>query len=221
MKFYKNFIRTFKDLPNHHSLLIHSLVGCNFRCVGCHNYNELIENKDNQDYFIETDILNHLKLNGYLFDSIIFSGGEFLLEDIFSVSKFLGDIREIFNGTIIINTNGAFPNKINHLLNEKLIDGFHIDMKLPYHLLDIEEDKEIYQLILGVTPTQEYIAKLLSSIELIIKNNSQYSQVRTVKYPMLSQEYFTEIEKYINKLCKKYNSNVPYLLNDYFVIPPN
>lgn len=221
MRFYKNFIRSFRDLPNYHSLLIHSLAGCNFKCIGCHNYKELIENKDNQDYFEESDILAQLKLNGYLFDSIIFSGGEFLLEDLDSISQLLGDIRKIFDGIIIINTNGAFPNKIAHLLNEQLVDGFHIDMKLPYHLLVVEEDKDIYQTILGIIPTQDFIEKLLLSIKFTIKNNSPYSQVRTVKYPMLSQEYFTEIEKYISKLRRKYNSNVPYRLNDHFVMDSN
>lgn len=221
MRFYKNFIRSFRDLPNHHSLLIHSLAGCNFKCIGCHNYKELIENKDTQDYFEDSDIIDQLKLNGYLFDAIIFSGGEFLLEDLDSISQLLRDVRRFFNGIIIINTNGAFPNKIAHYLNEQLVDGFHIDMKLPYHLLSVEEDKDIYQTILGIKPTQDFIEKLLLSIEFTIKNNSPYSQVRTVKYPMLSQEYFTEIEKYISKLRRKYSSNVPYRLNDYLVMDSN
>jgi len=217
MKFYKKLIRTFNDLPNHTTLLIHSLAGCNLHCYGCHNYEEIVAKKQH-DFFTSENIIEHLKLNGYLFDAVLFSGGEFLIEEINTVSSFLTKIRNIFEGKIVINTNGSFPEKIIILHEQQLVDGFHIDMKLPYHLLNIVDDQEIFKSVIGIKPTQEFIDKLLQSIELVIKYNSPLSQVRTVKYPILDNSFFVEIERFIISLNQKYNSHVPYQLNDFYNI---
>ncbi|OEG00345.1 radical SAM protein [Vulcanibacillus modesticaldus] len=216
MKFYKNLIRTFNDLPEYTSVLIHSLVGCNFYCYGCHNYGEIVAKK-HSEFFTSEDIIEQIKLNGFLFNAIIFSGGEFLIEDFNSITKLLKELRVIFDGKIIINTNGSFPDKIKYLLEFQLVDGFHIDMKLPYHALDINKDQEIYKSIIGFKPSQRLINNMLSSIELIIENNSPISQVRTVKYPILDQDFFSEIESYIVQLNKKFNSNVTYKLNEFLI----
>ncbi|GBF11202.1 4Fe-4S cluster-binding domain-containing protein [Tepidibacillus sp. HK-1] len=217
MKFYKQVMRTFVDLPSHHSLLIHSLVGCNMHCFGCHNYDEIVAKK-HEEFFTEEDMIQQIQLNGYFFDAIIFSGGEFLLEKIEPIINFLNRIRSIFHGLIIINTNGTFPDKMRTLINQKLVDGFHIDMKLPYHLLDINEDKEIFQAIMGIEPTQHFLEKLLTSIEIVIQQNSPYSQIRTVKYPILSDEFFEEIEYYIKTLNQNYHTQVEYRINEFLDI---
>ncbi len=215
MKFYKKLIRVFDDLPNHTSLLVHSLVGCNLKCLGCHNYEDLIENKDIQESITPDELIQHIKMNGFLFDAIIFSGGEFLLEKLDDISNLLIKIRDIFDGKIIVNSNGSFPEKIKFLLDNKLVDGIHLDMKLPYHLLNTKQDAEIYNQIIGLNPSDNLIHKFLQSTEFVIENGSKYSQIRTVKYPLLSEEFFVETQKYINELNLKHHKNVPYFLNDF------
>ena len=217
MKFYKNLIRTFNDLPNHTTLLVHSLAGCNLHCYGCHNYDEIIAKK-HDDFLTSENIIEHIQLNGYLFDALLFSGGEFLIEDIDSVSSFLKEIGTVFDGKIVINTNGSFPEKIKFLHEQQLVDGFHIDMKLPYQILSTDDDQDIFKSIIGVKPTQEFIDRLLRSIELVIQYNSSLSQVRTVKYPILDEPFFSEIEGYILSLNQKYRSHVPYQLNAFYDI---
>lgn len=214
MKFYKKLIRVFNDLPDHTTLLIHSLAGCPMKCMGCHNYDEIIANTP-KDYYTSKDIINHIEQNGFLFDAVMFSGGEFLLEGIDKISDLLLEIRSVFDGKIIVNTNGMFPDKVDFLLRNSLVDGIHVDMKLPYHVLDIKEDKEIYQTILGITPTKQLIDNLLNTIELVIKSDTILSQVRTVKYPLLSQEFFDETKRYVEELKQKYNSIVPYFQNEF------
>jgi len=221
MKFHKNLIRSFKDLPGYHSLLIHSLIGCNFHCFGCHNYEELVLKKEINPYYSPDDIINHLEQNGYFFDAIIFSGGEFLLNHANDLMKFLNKVRSVFKGIIIINTNGSFPEKMKQLLDNKLVDGFHIDMKLPFHLLDIKTDEEIYKSILGIKPTKEIVDQLLTSINLVVKHNSIYSQVRTVNYPILSNEFFIEIKKFVKNLNKAYGSAIPYHINEFMNVNEN
>ncbi len=217
MKFYKNIIRTFNDLPNHSSLLIHSLIGCNLKCFGCHNYSEIVAKK-HPNYYTEAEILKQIAQNGFMFDAVIFSGGEFLIEDLKSLERFLNNLRELFSGHIIINTNGTYPEKIEYLLNHKLVSGFHIDMKLPYHLLDPIKDQDIYQAILGVRLNKRLQEKILTSIEIVVKDNSPYSQIRTVKYPLLTNEFFRETQEYLYHLNLSYHSQVPYHLNDFTYI---
>ena len=221
MKFYTQFIRSFRDLPGYHSLLIHSLVGCNFSCFSCHNYEELVLKKDLQQFYSPEDIVSHLKQNGYFFDALIFSGGEFLLENSDEIIAFLSEVKSVFKGVIIINTNGSFPEKIKLLIGSNLVDGFHVDLKLPYHLLDIKDDLDIYKRVLGINPTESFIEKLISSIEIVIQHNSPYSKIRTVKYPILSDEFFIENQKFIAKLNQKYNSNVVYTVNEFLDINEN
>lgn len=215
IKFYKNIIRSYIDLSDHISMLIHSISsGCNLKCFECFNYNDLIKNPPSE-YYTEEDIYNIIKRQGFMFDAIILSGGEFLLENIENIIEFLNNIRYIYDGKIVIYTNGTNPEKVKTLLNKKLVDGFHVDMKLPFHLLDIEQDKEIFYKILGIQPSKKIIDKMLKTIEIVIKDNSPYSQIRTVRYPILTDDFFNEIKLYIDDLKRKYNSQIQYKLNDF------
>ena len=67
--------------------------------------------------------------------------------------------------------------------------------------------------------TQEVSKKVLNTISIVIEQNSPMSQIRTVKYDCLSEEYFDEINSYICQLNEKYNSSVPYKLNDFIDNP--
>lgn len=214
LAFHPRFIRTFDDLPGHVSVLIHSWNGCNMRCFGCHNYGELIAKKP-ENYLTPAQVVARLADCGDLFDAVMFSGGEFLINDVSDVEALLQRVREVFKGIIVVYTNGTYPRKLRRLLEHGLVDGVHIDMKLPYHSLDLEEDREIFETILGAVPTPRYCRDMLESIEAVIKHNSKVSQVRTVRYPLLSDEYFEQIRDYVNDLNAKYDSEVPYFLNPF------
>ncbi len=214
LTFYPRFIRTFDDLPSHVSLLIHSWNGCNLRCLGCHNYDELIAKKPD-NYLNAEQVISRLDGCAEIFDAVIFSGGEFLINELSEIEHFLKQVRRVFNGKTIIFTNGTFPCKMQSLMNNQLVDGFHIDMKLPFHGLNPKDDREVFQAILGLVPSVSTCQDILESVELVIRHNSSLSQVRTVKYPLLSDEYFEQIREYVIGLIEKYDSAVPYFLNPY------
>ena len=194
-------------------MIIHSLAGCQLKCYGCHNYNELVV-KEQTEYYDHIDILKQIEYNGYLFDAIIFSGGEFLLERITEIESLLLSVRKRFDGIVVINTNGLEYEKIKYILNNKLVDGIHIDFKLPYHLLN-KSDEDIYKIILGNKNVDHINSNCLASVKKVLKNNSMFSQIRTVKYPLLDESYFKEIEIYVKELKEKYNSNVEYKINKF------
>lgn len=217
MKFYNNFIRTFTDLPGHTTLLVHSLSGCPLQCFGCHNYDEIVANTPKEHKTMD-DFYLYLRKSGFLFDAVMFSGGEFLINQIDTVRELLTETRKLFSGKIIVATCGMYSEKVKQLYAEELVDGIHIDMKLPYHVLDVKEDKQIFQDIMGINPSAKMVENLLSSIDAVIAHNSHLDQVRTVKYPILSDVFFDEIKTYIDRRKAELNSDVTYFLNDFLYV---
>jgi len=214
MKLYNNFIRTFTDLPNHTTLLIHSLSGCPLHCFGCHNYDEIIANTP-KEYKTTDDLYDYLKKSGFLFDAVMFSGGEFLINPLNEVRDLLQRVRELFDGKIIVTTSGIYLQKLQALYGENLVDGIHIDMKLPYHVLDVKEDAQIYKDIMGITPSKKLVDQLIASVDAVIEHNSILDQVRTVKYPLLDEAFFTEIRYFVEERKAYHGSIVPYFLNEF------
>ncbi|MBW7475236.1 4Fe-4S cluster-binding domain-containing protein [Paenibacillus oenotherae] len=212
--FYPRMIRTFEDLPGHISLLIHSWNGCNMRCFGCHNHEELIALKP-VGFLTADAVLERLRGCGTLFDAVLLSGGEFLINEMAGMEQFLHELRSVFRGKIIVFTNGAYPQKLRRLLHARLIDGVHMDMKLPFHCLDPEADREVIEAIIGVAPSRRLCRDIVDCLDVVIRHNSPFSQVRTVRYPQLSEQYFEEIKCYVQQLNHKYNSSVPYFVNPY------
>lgn len=219
MKLYNTFIRTFTDLPNHTTLLIHSLSGCPLHCFGCHNYDEIIANTP-KEYKTLDDLYDYLKKSGFLFDAIMFSGGEFLINPLDKVCDLLRQVRNLFDGKIIVTTSGIYYNKLRTLYDKQLVDGIHIDMKLPYHALDTEKDAQIYNDIMGITPSEKLVDQLIASVDAVIEHNSVLDQVRTVRYPLLDDAFFTEIRHFVEERKAYYDSIVPYYLNE-FIYPEN
>ncbi|WP_226038552.1 4Fe-4S cluster-binding domain-containing protein [Aquibacillus saliphilus] len=217
MKFYQNFIRTFNDLPDHTTLLVHSLSSCPFHCFGCHNYDEIIAHTP-KEYKTTDDLFFYLEKSGFLFDAIMFSGGEFLIDNINDICDVLQQTRESFQGKIIVTTSGLYHDKVKKLYEEELVDGVHIDMKLPYHALDVKADQQVFQDVLRVKPSRKMVQNLLASIDLVIAHNSQADQVRTVKYPILDDVFFQEIRSYVEKRKIYFQSKVPYFLNEFLYI---
>lgn len=214
MKLYNNFIRTFTDLPNHTTLLIHSLSGCPLHCFGCHNYDEIIANTP-KEYKTTDDLYDYLKKSGFLFDAVMFSGGEFLINPLNEVRDLLQRVRELFEGKIIVTTSGVYFQKLQALYKENLVDGIHIDMKLPYHVLDVNEDAQIYKDIMGSIPSKKLVDQLIASVDAVIEHNSILDQVRTVQYPLLDEVFFTEIRHFVEERKAYHGSIVPYFLNEF------
>lgn len=211
IKFSKNIIRSFNDLPNNISLIVHS-IGCNLKCYDCFNYDELVSNpKDicDSDY-----ILKEINMNGYLSDAVIISGGEFLYNNINEIIDFLAKLKETYNGIIIINTNGSFPHKMRKVIDCSLSDGFHTDLKLPYYTLN--KNSELYNIILGQEVAQNTIKKLIKSVKITIMSDRGYSQIRSVRYPILDDSVYEDNIKYIDELNKRFGKNTPYYINEFY-----
>lgn len=197
MKFLKNLIKSVHDIENENSLLIHGLCGCNLDCFGCHNKKELVDNIPTE-YYSEKDIVDIVGENGYFFDNIIFSGGEITLYGD-KLVNFLLKIKKIYNGKIIIYTNGTSPRIINEIID--IIDGVYVDIKY-----NISKEDEFD--ICGVNHNKK---DMINTLNIVYKNNKGFSGFRTIKYPCYDDIYLKEM----NECIKNNYPNIEYLQNTF------
>ena len=90
-----------------------------------------------------------------------------------------------------------------------------MDLKLPYDLID-ESDSDLMLHTLGKKLNREERANLLNSIELVVKSDKGFSQIRSVKYPFLDESAFFECNRYIKELNDKYKKNTPYEVHPFY-----
>jgi pyruvate-formate lyase-activating enzyme len=214
IKYYNKIILSLSEVDQHPVLLIHGLTGCAFHCFHCFNYDELISNTPHEYYQIE-DVVKTIKQQENLFDYIIFSGGEFMRAPLDALRHDLAMVKATSAKPIIVYTTGVEYIKMKTLFLEGLIDGFHVDMKLPYHLLN-EEDFDLIELTMGITVTNlSLFDKLLDALEFTIAYDKGYNRIRSVRYPFISESAFEENFRYIYELNRRYGKNVPYDVNPF------
>ena len=128
------------------------LAGCNFRCPFCQNA-EIIGGC--KDALPEEEFFRFLKRRQGVLDGVCVSGGEPLCGDI---APFLNKIKEL-GFAVKLDTNGAYPEKLNKLAEAGLIDFVAMDIKSSparYPVLagtacDIGKIKESAAFLLGGT----------------------------------------------------------------------
>ncbi|RKX59006.1 MAG: anaerobic ribonucleoside-triphosphate reductase activating protein, partial [Thermodesulfobacteriota bacterium] len=100
------------------------LYGCNFRCGFCHNP-ELVLAPLGNDYTQE-EILKFLEKRKGQLEGVCITGGEPLMTiDI----EFLNKIKDL-GYSIKLDTNGSFPELLEELIKDKLIDYIAMDVKI-------------------------------------------------------------------------------------------
>lgn len=188
------------DHPNKISLITYTRK-CNWQCFGCYNMRYLL--KDDYVQAITLDSLVNL-LNNTLIDMLIISGGEsMLLKD-----QLIDNIRYLktkINKPIRIDTNGTQFEIAKKLVDEKLVDGFAVDVKYPYWL---PVTSLLYSIIgVNVIDTDS----ILNTMKLA--DTLPYSIFRTVKYPILSDSIVSQISEYM-----KVNFKSPHTVNPFYHI---
>lgn len=186
------------DYPEKISSIIWT-VGCNFRCPFCYN-KDLVEGKVKT--FDEEEILSYLKMRKNLIEGLVITGGEPLIYN--DICNFISKVKKL-GYKIKIDTNGIYPEKLQKLIDKKLIDYIAMDIKAP---------KEKYDKLTGVKTD---INKIQKSIN-IIKNSKIDYEFRTTIIPnFLTKEDMINIAKWLSGSKKYYiqqfKSDVP-LISD-------
>ena len=113
------------DYPDKLSAIVFT-VGCNFKCPYCHNP-ELVITKD-CSLTEQSFVLDFLKTRINKLDAVVISGGEPCLQK--DLKDFIKQVKEM--GFLVkLDTNGTYPEAIENLISENLIDYIAMDIKSP------------------------------------------------------------------------------------------
>jgi pyruvate formate lyase activating enzyme len=158
--------------------------GCNFRCPFCHNF-QLVESPDSLPTISVETIEAYLLAHRDFIDGICLTGGEPCLYKKSGLLDFLQQIKEL--GFLIkLDTNGADPDCLAVLCQQKLVDYLAMDIKAP---LD-----KTYEKLTAVTID---LQKISASIKLIINSGIAYEFRTTVVPPWIGEKEISAIAKSI------------------------
>jgi pyruvate formate lyase activating enzyme len=115
-----------KDFPGYISSTVFT-GGCNFRCPFCHNA-ELVLKPQSLPSFPLDYFLSYLDSRKNWLEAVCVTGGEPLLHDDLDVLLQLIKERNLL---VKIDTNGAFPEKLEKLVKSRLLDCIAMDIKAP------------------------------------------------------------------------------------------
>ncbi|MCR4396081.1 MAG: anaerobic ribonucleoside-triphosphate reductase activating protein [Candidatus Saccharicenans sp.] len=115
-----------RDFPGHISSTVF-VGGCNFRCPFCHNA-DLVLNPGRLPSLDLNLFLSYLDSRKGWLDGLCLSGGEPLLqEDIEVLARVIKD-----RGYLVkLDTNGSFPDRLEYLIQQELVDWVAMDIKGP------------------------------------------------------------------------------------------
>lgn len=166
------------DYPDRISAIVWT-SGCNFRCPFCYN-RKLATGV--AELFPQDEILSFLSKRKELLEGVVISGGEPLLQD--DLVDFIKRVKNL-RLRVKIDTNGAFPEKLDELLEQQLVDYVAMDVKAP---------KKKYHTLSGIDVN---LSKIEASINLI-KNKAQAYEFKTTFVPdFLTTEDIVEIAEWL------------------------
>ena len=189
---------TLLDYPGHIACTIF-FGKCNLRCPFCHNM-ELVEHPEHFPVFSIDQILEFLKSRVGKLNGVAITGGEPLLNR--DIEDLLIPIKEL-GYPIKLDTNGFFPDMIEKLINDKLVDMFAMDIKAGI---------TNYLKVSGISAVAETDAnnisgkwkeKIEKSIRLLMDNANDYEFRTTCVKGLHTENDFYEIKDMI-KGAKKY-----------------
>ena len=138
--------------------------GCNFRCPFCQNRDLLPCGQPSQ--YSEAELLGFLQKRRGLLDGVGISGGEPLLQE--ELPQLLEKIKAM-GYCVKLDTNGSFPEQLQQLVAENLVD---------YVAMDIKSSPSQYGAASGVG--RLYLSKVQQSVQFLLRGTVPYEFRTTV-----------------------------------------
>ena len=200
---------SFIDYPGKVSALIWT-PGCNFRCPFCYN-TDLVLNPSSLPSYQEEEVLNHLNKEKKFLDGLVITGGEPLLQK--DLSEFISKVKKK-NFLVKIDTNGSFPELLQNLIEQTLIDFVSMDIKAP-----LEEEKYCLTAGLGTKDVRHILASVIQTIDLLLSLTVEYELRTTVAPGILTEEDFLEIGRFVKGRSKEGIPPKRYVVQNFFPAP--
>ena len=164
-------------------------AGCNFRCPFCHNAS-LVLRAGEVDEIPESSLLSYLEKRGGLLDGVCITGGEPLLNP--DIEELIVKIRS-YGLLVKLDTNGAFPDRLEALLDKGLLD---------YVAMDVKNSDQKYGVTVGLGEDFN-ISVINKSIDIIMKKSPDYEFRTTVVRELHEREDLLSIARKL-KNTKRY-----------------
>jgi pyruvate formate lyase activating enzyme len=116
---------TLLDYPGHVACTVFT-GGCNFRCPFCHNAPLVLPERLQGDENGEETVLAFLRKRKGILDGVAITGGEPLLHK--DMADFLRKVKDL-GYAVKLDTNGSFPERLQALVEEGLVDRVAVDIK--------------------------------------------------------------------------------------------
>lgn len=100
-------------------------AGCNMKCPFCHN-RDLVFIPENFEFISPEEIIEFLRKRHGILDGVCITGGEPTMQP--GLKGFIKEIRAI-GYKVKMDTNGLFPEKLQEIVNEGLVDYVAMDIK--------------------------------------------------------------------------------------------
>ena len=171
---------TLLDFPGHVACTVF-LGGCDWRCPFCHNY-ELASGAA-PAVMTQEELFAFLEKRKGILDGVAFTGGEPLLRP--SLPDVLAKVREM-GFAVKLDTNGAHPEALGRILEERLAD---------YVAMDIKNSPEKYALTCGVEKVD--LDAVTKSIHLLMDSGTDYEFRTTVVAELHGEDDFHRIGSWI------------------------
>jgi pyruvate formate lyase activating enzyme len=166
------------DYPDTLSAIIWT-TGCNFCCPFCYNRDIVLGEVHT---IPEKEVLSHLQKRRNVLEGVVISGGEpFLQKDL---REFLIKVKDL-GYCVKIDTNGMFPDRLQGLLQDDLVDYVAMDIKAP---------KEKYEQLAGVAVD---IQKIDTSIKHIRSQAKSYEFKTTFVPDVLEMDDVVQIGRWL------------------------
>jgi pyruvate formate lyase activating enzyme len=202
---------TFRDHPGVQSIVLYTNIHlCNLNCFQCHNRHHFRTKPEFMRYEELSQKLSMAELLGV--ELVVISGGEPTLEP--NLEEGLSFVKER-GFPIRLDTNGTNPKKLEKLIENRLIDGIALDVKIP--LLDeyTPDQKKRFKRILfsrediSDRALLEYTKHVEITINLIMKYSLPFTILRTVEYPLLTESDKRLIQESVKSLPHQFNPFYP------------
>lgn len=165
--------------------------GCNFRCPFCHN--ALLVTEQDNDFYPEEDVFEHLKMRKNVLDGVAVTGGEPLLQK--DIERFLYEIKDL-GYDIKLDTNGSFPEKLAGILELGLAD---------YVAMDIKNSPAKYAETIGFKAFD--LAPVQESINILKNSGVDYEFRTTVTADFHTKDSMKELSEWIMNTPKYFLQN--------------
>lgn len=159
--------------------------GCNFRCPYCHN-SGLVLFPDQYESIPLKEILSYIEEHDDFLDGVVITGGEPCIHK--KLPGLIESLRET-GMQIKLDTNGAFPDMLESLISEDLIDYVAMDIKAPL-------DFDSYARSSGISDRRT-LDRVRDSVDLLMDGPVDY-EFRTTIVPALHRS--SDLERIAEQL---------------------